>query len=337
MMPSPQTTQTADPEVDKIHFDIILADGFVLTELSGTADVLRIANRVSPKPAFSWTYRSVQGGEVTSSTGAIIRTQPLTQPLNQPMTRAPTAQYAFVLGNADPDCPALSLRRTIADYTYRGAQVFLLAEAASRYIRDRGDADQPLSTHWENSAFLRERSERFDASYTIATVDGPVVTCAGMGATVNVTLAVIRRHLSSAATMTVADILLHENIRDFSSLQPFSGQHSTATGDEALDDCIRIMQANVEDPIPIHELVDVLGLSNRSLERRFRTYLNTTPNNFYRELRLSKANNLLLNTTLSLREIGLACGYPSGFSAVFKSFYGVTPFGLRKQRRQYAQ
>ena len=61
--------------------------------------------------------------------------------------------------------------------------------------------------------------------------------------------------------------------------------------------------------------------------------LNTTPNRFYRELRLTKANNLLLNTTLSVRDVGLACGFSNGFSGLYKSYYGITPFALRKQRR----
>ncbi|TMV04860.1 helix-turn-helix domain-containing protein [Ruegeria sediminis] len=305
------------------QFDVIVADGFVLTELAGVVDVLRIANRVCPRPLFSYTYRSLRGGPVASRARAYVETEPV--------TRQPRADYLFVIGNTDPDHPDLALTRVISDYTHRGAQVYLLAEAASRYIKDKGAEGH--ATHWENTSFLRERGAGFDANYSIATEHGPVVTCAGMGATVDVTLAVIGRHVSGAARMTVADIMLHENIRDFSSLQPFSGIKATATGDDKLDQCIKIMQANIEDPVPINEIVAALDLSNRSLERKFKTFLGTTPNGFYREMRLAKANNLLMNTTLSVREIGLACGFPNGFSAIYKSVYGVTPFALRRQRR----
>lgn len=315
-------------DTDKQYqFDILVAGGFVLTELAGVIDVLRLANRVCPRPPFAFTYRSLKGGMIESSSGAIVSTERV--------PAQPEAEYLFVIGNSDPDNPDLSLTRVIADYTYRGAQVFLLAEAASRYIKDKGADDH--ATHWENASFLRERGASFDAKFSIATEHGSVVTCAGMGATVDVALEVIGRHISGAAKMTVADIMLHEKIRDFSSMQPFSGIKTTTTGDDALDQCIKIMQANIEEPIPINELVAVLGLSNRSLERKFKTFLGTTPNGFYREMRLAKANNLLLNTTLSVREIGLACGFPNGFSAVYKSFYGITPFVLRRQRRRSGQ
>lgn len=312
-------------EVQTIHFDIVVAGGFVLTEVAGVVDAIRIANRVYPKTQFTWLYRSRSGGPIACRAGATVETRKLSSNAE--------ADYVFVIGNADPDHPDLALGRTVQDYTYRGAQVFLLAEAATRYIRDFGGQSDQHTTHWENSFILRERMEPFDARNALASQVGQVVTCAGMGSTIDVTLELIGRHMSSAAMMTVSDIFLHERVRDYGSPQPYSGIKSTTTGDEKLDQCIKIMQANIEEPVAIHEMVGELGLSNRSLERKFRTFLGTTPNGFYREMRLTKANNLLLNTTMSIREIGLACGFPNGFSGIYKSFFGLTPFAVRRRRR----
>lgn len=305
------------------HFDILVAPGFVLLELASLVEVLRLANRVCPSPPFTFTYRSLKGGPIASSSDAVVQTEAVPP--------QPKADYLFVIGNSDPDHPDLSLGRVVSDYTFRDAKVFLLAEAASRYIDEQGTDD--LATHWENASFLRERGARFEAKLSIATEQGAVVTCAGMEATTDIALAVIGRHISGPAKMTVADIMLHENIRDFASMQPFSGAKLTATGDSKLDQCIKLMQANIEDPMPINQIVESLQLSNRSLERKFKTFFGTTPNGFYREMRLAKANNLLLNTTMSVREIGLACGFPNGFSSVYKSFFGVTPFVVRREKR----
>ncbi|WP_209504954.1 MULTISPECIES: helix-turn-helix domain-containing protein [unclassified Ruegeria] len=311
------------PQAIQQHFDILVAPGFVLLELASLVEVLRLANRVCPKPPFTFAYRSLRGGPISSSSDAVVQTERV--------QAQPKANYLFVIGNSDPDHPDLSLGRVVSDYTFRDAKVFLLAEAASRYIDEQGSDD--LATHWENASFLRERGARFEAKLSIATEQGAVVTCAGMEATTDVALAVIGRHISGPAKMTVADIMLHENIRDFASMQPFSGVKLTATGDVKLDQCIKLMQANIEDPLPINQIVDSLQLSNRSLERKFKTFFGTTPNGFYREMRLAKANNLLLNTTMSVREIGLACGFPNGFSSVYKSFFGVTPFVVRREKR----
>lgn len=302
--------------------DIIVADGFVLIEVAAIVDALRIANRIVAREQFSWTYRSATGGLVESRGQAFVKSEPFVD--------KPTADYAFVIGNSDPDSPALSLSGLISAYTFRNAQVFLLAEAASRYIQDRGGAAYHLSTHWENSALLRERSRRFEADSALASEDGLVVTCAGMGATLDVVLALMGRHISAAALVTVADVMLHEKIRDFSTRQPFGGARRNANGDADLDRCIHIMQDHMEDPLPISELAAQVGLSSRSLERRFKADFGTTPNSFYREMRLSKANNLLLNTKLSVAEVGLACGFPSGFSGLYKAQFGLTPLALRK-------
>lgn len=307
----------------QLHFDILVAPGYVLLELASLVEVLRLANRVCPTPPFTYGYRSLKGGPIASSSAAVVQTEPV--------PTQPRADYLFVIGNSDPDHPDLSMGRVVRDYTFRGAKVFLLAEAASRYIDEQGTDD--MATHWENASFLRERGARFEAKLSIATEQGAVVTCAGMEATTDVALAVIGRHISGPAKMTVADIMLHENIRDFASMQPFSGAKQTATGDAKLDQCIKLMQANIEDPLPINQIVDSLHLSNRSLERKFKNYFGTTPNGFYREMRLAKANNLLLNTTMSVREIGLACGFPNGFSSVYKSFFGITPFVVRQEKR----
>ncbi|AUR09370.1 GlxA family transcriptional regulator [Phaeobacter inhibens] len=325
---APETAMTSGgtpPGGRQWQVDIILTEGFVLTEFSAVVEPLRLANRVLAQPPFSWTMRSAGGGRVGSRAGAFVETEPFAAKAD--------ADCVFVLGNTDPDCPALSMGSLISTYRTRGAKVYLLAEAASRYIRDSGKEGPQHTTHWENANLMRERIGLFDTNFALASEDGQVVTCAGMGATVDIVLALIGQLTTAAAQVTVANILLHDKVRDFASLQPFSGVKPTITGDADLDQAIHVMQEHIEDPLPINEIVDHLGISTRSLERKFKTFLGTTPNGFYREMRLNKANNLLLNTTMSVREIGLACGFSNGFSTLYKAFFGITPFALRKSRR----
>ena len=319
-----QTKEPAKPH-RLVRFDVVVAPGFVLIELAAVVDALRIANRVTAHPLFEWTYRSNAGGPVESLSRAIVETYPFQD--------RPDADYLFVIGNTNQDEPALSLGSVIDRYTHRGAQVYLLAEAASRYIRERGADAQGLSTHWENSAIFRERMEIFDADNALASRDGRVVTCAGMGTSLDVVLSVMGQHIPSAELMTVANIFLHDKIRDVGTRQPFGGAGGTATGDAELNRAIEFMQGNIEEPVPISELVNMVGISSRSLERKFRNYLNTTPNTYYRQLRLAQANNLLLNTTLSVREVGLACGFSEGFSVLYKKFFGITPLEMRHRRK----
>ncbi len=308
-----------------VKFDVIVAEGFVLTELAGVVDVLRLANRVSVRPCFEWTYRSAEPGPVASSSGASVEALPLID--------RPDVDYVVVLGNADPEHPGLALGQRLGHYTQRQARVILLAEAASRYIADAGESAAQHTTHWENRTVLVEERGLFETSSALVSEPGPIMTCAGMGATVDVTLSIVARHLSSATMMTVADILLHERVRNYNTLQPFSGRATLVTGDRDLDLCIGRMQENLEFPLSIAQIADGLDVSLRSLERKFHKLLGATPNSYYRELRLNKANNLLLNTRMPIQEIGLACGFPNGFSAVYKTSFGMTPKEARAKGR----
>ena len=306
-------------------FDIYVADGFVLTELAGVVEVLRLANRIDANPLFAWEFRSVDGGRISASSGVHVDTTPL--------PARPDADYLFVLGNADPAHPALSLGAALGNYTTRQARVVLLAEAASRYIAEHKGAPESHTTHWENRTVLMERLGLFDTKATLAVDGGAIITCAGMGSTFDIALSIASQHASASTMTTVADILLHERIRHFNTLQPFSGRAVTSTGDPSLDACIALMQDHMEFPLPISEIAELTQLSKRSLERKFNRMMKTTPNGYYRGLRLNKANNLLLNTDMRINEIGLACGFPSGFTTIYRQTFGMTPNVARKKGR----
>lgn len=306
-------------------FDIYVADGFVLTEFAGVVEVIRLANRINGSPLFAWHVRSKNGGPVSASSAVTVETTPL--------PARPEADYLFVLGNADPVCPDLSLGKALASYTSRQARVVLLSEAAARYIAETIGNPGSHTTHWENRTILMERLGLFDTKATLAVESGAIITCAGMGATFDIALSIATQHASSTTMTTVADILLHERVRHFNTLQPFSGKEVTTTGDAALDACLALMQDNMEFPLHISEIAQQANLSKRSLERKFNSLLKSTPNGYYRGLRLNKANNLLLNTDMRIHEIGLACGFPSGFTTIYRSAFGMTPNAARKKGR----
>ena len=306
------------------HCNIAVADGFVLTEMAGVVDVLRLANRLSGQDVFSWRYLSHFGGPISSSSDAVVQTSIF--------PTQPDTQYLIVLGNVDAEHPDLTMGVVLGRYSSRQSRVILLSEAATRYIADRGQSAANYTTHWENCAILRERLGLFETGAALAADDGVVMTCAGMGATVDMMLSIAALHLSSAAMMTVADVLLHERIRHFNTLQPYAGRAVHAMGDDDLDVCVGLMQSNIEVPLPIETIATQAKVSKWSLERKFHKIMQTTPNGYYRELRLAHANNLLLNTNMTIQEIGLATGFSSGFARVYRTVFGMTPYASRQKR-----
>lgn len=309
-----------------VRVDLFISEGFVLTELSAIIETLRLANRVAAREVFSWRYVSTIGGAISCRSDATV--------VSVPAGQGELANYLFVLGNSDPDHAGLSVQKLIRKYMWGGAKVVLLSEAASRFIAEGGQQGHEHTTHWENRAVLNERGTPGTGSYALAVDDGRVITSAGMAASYDLMLSLLGQYISAATVSMVADILLHENIRTLNTLQPFGGKELTVSGNRGLDQCIELMQANLEEPLRIAEIVSLLGISERSLERHFQTYFNTTPNTYYRELRLNHANTLLLKTKIPVREVGLTCGFPNGFSSLFRRHFGVTPTAWRRADRK---
>ena len=61
---------------------------------------------------------------------------------------------------------------------------------------------------------------------------------------------------------------------------------------------IEQMEANLEEPMPRQKLARSVKLSMRQIERLFARYLGITPANYYIELRLERARQLLKQTSM---------------------------------------
>jgi len=84
----------------------------------------------------------------------------------------------------------------------------------------------------------------------------------------------------------------------------------------------------------ITELIRLTNKNHAYLCRVFKKYLNTTPTNHLNKIRLNYAENLLLNSDLSILDICLETGFNSlsHFYKLFDIRYGMTPY---KYRRKY--
>ncbi|QBK32011.1 AraC family transcriptional regulator [Roseitalea porphyridii] len=93
-----------------------------------------------------------------------------------------------------------------------------------------------------------------------------------------------------------------------------------------------MIAANPERAWLADDMADVAGVSPSQLRRLFRQYLNTTPRAHLRHQRLAMAQRMMLESSLSLQEIAIACGFCDGyhFSRDFRRVVGRSPTDWRK-------
>jgi transcriptional regulator GlxA family with amidase domain len=109
-----------------------------------------------------------------------------------------------------------------------------------------------------------------------------------------------------------------------------------------LKEVVRLMDANLEEPLELEQLAEYAGRSRRQIERLFKEQLGTTPQRYYLELRITEARRLLQHTELSQVDVLVACGFvsPSHFSKCWSSERRLdlpaprpNPVGLRERAR----
>ncbi len=160
------------------------------------------------------------------------------------------------------------------------------------------------------------------------------MSCAGGAATFDFMMALVAANLGQEFVATLSEVFSMERLRPGSERQRIPLATRIGGSQPKLTEAVSLMEANIEEPLTTDDIAYYVGVSRRQLERLFKQHLGTVPSKYYLELRLSRARQLLQQTSKSIVQIGLACGFSSGphFSSTYRSHFGITPREERAQR-----
>ena len=191
------------------------------------------------------------------------------------------------------------------------------------------------AVHWRWQDDFAERFPKVIATSHLFDWDRDRLTACGGLAVLDLLLAVLARDHGAELAGAVSEELVVERIREGGERQRIPLQNRLGSSHPKLTQAVLLMEANIEEPLTTDEIAQHVCVSRRQLERIFKQYLNRVPSQYYLELRLSKARQLLMQTSKSIIQIGLSCGFSSGphFSSAYRNFFGATPRDDRNQRR----
>lgn len=122
------------------------------------------------------------------------------------------------------------------------------------------------------------------------------------------------------------------------SMEPLGVRKRVSTdvltvGDRHVSNAIAFIRKNAHKNIRVEDVLDIVPLSRRVLEARFRKALDRTPHQEILRVRTNAVRELLLETDMSLSEISEALGieHPEYLSVFFKKETGLTPREYREQ------
>ncbi len=324
--PSAQTAAARAAALDPARrYVFLLMDRFTMISFAAAIEPLRLANRLAGRELYSWRLIGPAGFEAVCSNGARIA-------LDGGLEDCAREDTIIVCGGVDVKrATTKAILGWLRRQARRGARLGALCTGA-RVLAEAGLLDGRRATiHWENQDGLAEEFPDVLLIHSVFVEDGNFLTAAGGTAAIDLMLRQIARDQGNDLAAGVADQMIHTAIRSESDQQRLSIPTRIGVRHPRLAAIVARMEANLEDPISPARLAADAQISPRQLERLFARYMGRSPKRYYMEIRLERARNLLLQTDMSVMEIGLACGFASAahFAKSYRAIYGATPYRER--------
>ena len=307
------------------RFVFVLIENFTLLSFSSALDALRIANRMSGKKLYDWTFIGENEEFVSCSAGTQFKLDNSLIELHRDDT------ILLCGGTSIQESTTKKLIGWLRREARRGLVIGGLCTAAYPMAKAGLLDDKKATIHWENQDSFAEEFLEVELTKTVFVCDGNRYTTAGGTSSIDLLLKIIADEHGEELANAVADQMIYSSIRTDQDTQRLSVPTRIGVRHPKLSKVIQMMEINIEEPISPSILAKDVGMSTRQLERLFRRYLDRSPKRYYMELRLQKARNLLMQTDMSVINVALACGFasPSHFSKCYRAHYDTTPYRER--------
>lgn len=310
--------QIENPRVEQT-ISVLLFDEFSNHCLANTIEPFRAANTISRKSLYQWTFLSLSGGTVTSSSGLPVQTHAWGETGDGGDILFVMPSYGF-LSHATPRMSDVlkAASRRFGSIVGMDTGAWLLAAAG---LLD----DKKATIHWDEIARFGEAFPSVEVVPDRFVLDGTVATCGGASTAFELVLDLISRDHSPMLALEVAANFMHGD-------KPQPGDMRWATSADGLvHRATTVMRQNMEEPLSIPALASALRVDQRVLEERFRKKMNLSPTRVYKAIRLREARRLVELTPMSITEIATRCGYQdaSAMTRAYRQEFGVAPRGHR--------
>jgi transcriptional regulator GlxA family with amidase domain len=188
------------------------------------------------------------------------------------------------------------------------------------------------TSHWDRLRELQECRPQAQTTREVFCIDRDRWTSSGGTAAMDMMLALIRAQHGQALALSVANNFIHSRTRLSGETQPMEVRWRYGVRDRRLVKAIGYMEQSVESPLALSKIAALAGLSTRQLQRLFLSEMSRTPEQFYIDMRLRVANDLLSHTDDAIGDIALHCGFenPSHFARSFRATFGHRPSDVRR-------
>jgi AraC family transcriptional regulator, glycine betaine-responsive activator len=311
----------------KIGF--FLVPSFSMMALSAATEPLRAANRITGRPLYSWHLLSADGEAVASSSGFTLLP-------DLAITSTEELDQLFVVASLGvSDYRNAHVFEWLRRFAAKGKPLGAISLGAMLLARAGLLNGYKCTIHWESQRDFAEEFPSLEVSPDIYCIDRNRSTCGGGTAAMDLMLDLIVREHGQRLATEVADQFLHTRIRTSQESQKTAIQWRYGVEDRRIVKAIALMEQNIENPISMRAIASLVGISHRQFERLWLKHFEESPARFYQELRVKAAQKLVRESTYSLFDIAVRCGFSSAshFGRCYRQFFNCTPGEERSRKR----
>ena len=221
-------------------------------------------------------------------------------------------------------------------YRYKDGATIYSACSGSIMLAETGLLDGcDATSHWGYQDLFRKQypKVRFrpEPNLVFADAAGRIVTAGGTTSWHDLAIHIISRHSSPGEALRIAKVYLlkwhSEGQLPYASLVRRSPH-----ADSVVRTCENRLGENYREPDAIKKVVELSGIPERTLKRRFKAATGVTLIEYIQNLRIEEAKGLLEAGSISIDDISAAVSYEdsSFFRRLFKRLTGLTPSQYRR-------
>lgn len=313
-----------------MHRVVLVAfSGAQTLDVAGPGEVFGSAARQLGRGVYDVILASTAGGSIRTTCGFEIGSKRLGS------IRLRRTDTVLVSGGDEDAIRAAVANRALVAWVGRAAKVvrrigsvcsgaFVLAAAG---VLDGRRA----ATHWSACDRLaRMRPAVTVDSNAIFVRDGHVWTSAGVTTGIDMALAMVEEDFDRAlANRVAARLVLYARRPGFQS-QFSEALLAQAEGSDPMGAMVRQARTDLR-ALDVVRLAKIAGMSGRTLHRRCREHLGTTPAKLVERLRVEHARTLLMTMSRSIKEVARESGFATSarMRRAFERELGVGPGDLR--------
>lgn len=321
------TGSDIDLRVEPVRVAFLLVPGFSFFTLSCAIEAFRVANEHTGVARFDYmTVAANNDASVRSWDGLRLTADWL-------MGDCPQVRMIFIIASLQAaEFFTTDVARWLRRRAYAGT-VIAAPGSGTVLAAKAGLLDgYACVTHWRLQDEFKERFPRVRVQTGLYVIDRDRMTSGGGLATYDLALAIVAGELGMTAAAEIADQMLHARIRQPAESPRMALPLRYGVTDERIATAIAAMESAIEQPLGLAELAECAGLSPRQLQRLFVSALGQTPHQVYATVRLRVARQLLQQSTLSVTDIAIRCGFvdASHFTKRYRALFGLTPAATRR-------